>query len=522
MLALELNHLFSIILIVDTFVLLWIANYAWQRRKVASAASFSMGMLAAAICTFGYAFEIISTHVDHVVFWIKFQYIGIPFIMVFWLTLAFDYTGSWKLIKKWIFSLFFLLAITSVILQFTNDFHHLIYREIKIDYNLLFPVVTTNTGAWYWVIIAYGNIAMILGVVLYGVMYAKSVPIIRRQILLMVVGSIIPWILHISYLLKGFGYPMNLSPFGFTLSGLFFFWAIFKFKFLQLIPIALEKVFESMKDGVIILDSEYNIINFNKAAKDIIQELVGLEKGTANGLAAFSNYPELIKAMLNDDKHGSKLLFKQAEEHLYCYNIVVTRIHDKKNRVIGKIIVLNDITEQRELMERLDKLASTDDLTQIYNRRYFEEQCVLELGRSQRHLHPISFIIFDLDNFKGINDLYGHPTGDAVLQWVANRCRSLIRMNDTIARFGGDEFAVLLPETNVDDAFCLAERLRSGISETPFRYGSLKLNITGSFGIYGTALVNEDLSELMIKADKALYKAKSQGRNRVEIFRQSA
>jgi diguanylate cyclase (GGDEF)-like protein len=165
--------------------------------------------------------------------------------------------------------------------------------------------------------------------------------------------------------------------------------------------------------------------------------------------------------------------------------------------------------------DHLEGLATTDPLTKLYNRRHFETAARAELARFQRYFRPLSILILDVDHFKSINDRFGHATGDTVLTAIADSCRSIKRATDIAARIGGEEFAILLPETNEEAARLFAERLRHEISESaPIIHGE-KLALTASVGVAMATRHTTRIGVLLQSADEALYQAKRTGRNRV-------
>ncbi len=168
--------------------------------------------------------------------------------------------------------------------------------------------------------------------------------------------------------------------------------------------------------------------------------------------------------------------------------------------------------EQRAAQE-----ARTDVLTGSSNRRHFEEAALAEWGRCKRYGRDAALLLFDLDHFKRVNDQYGHGIGDRVLRRVAALCRDEIRDIDTLARIGGEEFALLLPETDAAQATVLAERLRQRLADERIDTGKGAISVTASFGI--APLLNGDAEwrQALRQADAALYRAKAAGRNRIEL-----
>jgi diguanylate cyclase (GGDEF)-like protein len=170
-----------------------------------------------------------------------------------------------------------------------------------------------------------------------------------------------------------------------------------------------------------------------------------------------------------------------------------------------------------QLHAEVQKLALTDSMTNIYNRRGFFEIGRREVERSHRFGRPLSAIMFDIDFFKNVNDTYGHANGDHVLRQISDRISKNIREIDILGRYGGDEFTILLPETDMFVATNVAERLRLSIVDAPFDIDEASLRITISLGVAKTTADTIDLASLLDQADVALYAAKQGGRNRVEV-----
>lgn len=174
--------------------------------------------------------------------------------------------------------------------------------------------------------------------------------------------------------------------------------------------------------------------------------------------------------------------------------------------------------ENARLFGELEQLAITDSLTGLHNRRHLLELAEREFQRARRYRRPMAAILFDIDHFKKVNDKYSHAVGDQVLQAVATRCRGTLRETDFIGRYGGEEFAVILPETDVVAAQIVAERLRCGVAENPTNTDRGLITVTISLGVADSADDCPDLDHLLQRTDIALYAAKSAGRNRIKRF----
>jgi two-component system cell cycle response regulator len=174
--------------------------------------------------------------------------------------------------------------------------------------------------------------------------------------------------------------------------------------------------------------------------------------------------------------------------------------------------------ELERVNKNLAELATIDPLTQVANRRAVEQRLAHEFQRERRYKHPLACILIDIDHFKAVNDNFGHPVGDKVLIEVAVAIRESIRTTDLVARFGGEEFIVVAPETNMHFAQMVAERIRRAISEKTAAKADQGLPaVTASLGVASTDVKVTTESELVAKADAALYRAKHEGRNRVVV-----
>jgi len=185
---------------------------------------------------------------------------------------------------------------------------------------------------------------------------------------------------------------------------------------------------------------------------------------------------------------------------------------NNKSALIG---FSTDVTELYELKEQFRQQANTDYLTNLYNRRYFIEQAERELTRSQRHALSLTVLSIDIDHFKHINDNYGHTFGDKILIDVSQVLLRGTRQEDIVARIGGEEFAIMLPNTTQSKGTLLAERIRKRLQDHDFSATTDDLKVTVSIGITVLSDTDSCFDELLLRVDKALYKAKNKGRNQV-------
>ena len=174
--------------------------------------------------------------------------------------------------------------------------------------------------------------------------------------------------------------------------------------------------------------------------------------------------------------------------------------------------------EMKEAQKKITEMTTHDELTGLYNRRYFMGSLERELSRAKRYGTDLKLCMMDLDHFKRINDTYGHPAGDMVLSEIGGMLKECVRQSDLVCRYGGEEFAVILPNTDAEKARAVSERFRRRVAKHDFKHKSSRFGITVSIGV---ALYNNEVDkspmEFLEMADRALYQAKEAGRNRVVV-----
>jgi len=232
---------------------------------------------------------------------------------------------------------------------------------------------------------------------------------------------------------------------------------------------------------------------------------------------------------------------QEQEESPFVYTILLTAKSDPEDLVFGlengahnfqskpysPVELRSHISVGRRLVEaddkikeyaaRMELLATTDSLTGIFNRRHFLSRADQEFIRSRRYHRPLSVILIDVDHFKNVNDRYGHAMGDEALKALTTKCREIMRENDLFGRFGGEEFAVVLPENDGPAAMKAAERIRRQIEKFNIEFDEKQIHITVSIGVTTLKPVDTGVESMINRADKALYRAKAAGRNCVDI-----
>lgn len=197
----------------------------------------------------------------------------------------------------------------------------------------------------------------------------------------------------------------------------------------------------------------------------------------------------------------------------------VVELHTGDRFQVGSVHFkfLHDRDVEHAYHEAIYQMVMRDGLTEVFNQRKFQEEGARELARALRHGRPLTLVLFDIDHFKKVNDTHGHLCGDAVLKQISARVNELLRPEQIFARIGGEEFAVLCPETDLEGATVLAEKMRAIFQERPFECGATPVAVTCSFGVAVAATEMRRLDDLVAASDRALYRAKNEGRNRVVV-----
>jgi diguanylate cyclase (GGDEF)-like protein/PAS domain S-box-containing protein len=248
------------------------------------------------------------------------------------------------------------------------------------------------------------------------------------------------------------------------------------------------------------------------------QEVIGASPDILNGRGTDRQTRYRIrKAMRNGKGIRTELLKYNKQGQGYWMDINLIPLMDKNGEVTHFASIERDLTRYKRMETQLINMALFDSLTGALSRPAFMEQSTKELSRSMRFHRPLSVMMIDIDHFKAINDNYGHAAGDNVLQIFVEAIQEVIRSTDFLGRVGGEEFALLLPDTSAPAAAHLAERIRERITRYPYLAGDMLIEVTASLGVAEFQSEDRDIKTLLNRADEALYQAKQSGRNRVNI-----
>jgi diguanylate cyclase (GGDEF)-like protein/PAS domain S-box-containing protein len=289
-----------------------------------------------------------------------------------------------------------------------------------------------------------------------------------------------------------------------------------------------KEILESLYDGVYFVDLDRRINYWNKGAQRISEysseKVVGhfsqdniLRHVTEDGIQLCTNGCPLLATMRDGNPREAEVFLHHADGHRVPILVRTAPMRNAKGEIFGGVEVFSDnsaLLSMRRHMRRLEDTVSLDPVTGIGNRRHMERRLDLALADLQKNAIPFCVLYVDIDHFKNINDSFGHETGDRTLKTVGQTLRDNLRADDTAARWGGDEFIVLLADTDPAGMQATANKLRSLVQHSGFEKDGATISVTVSIG--GTSARPDDAPETILdRADQRMYASKTAGRNRV-------
>ncbi|HND80332.1 MAG TPA: EAL domain-containing protein [Accumulibacter sp.] len=281
-------------------------------------------------------------------------------------------------------------------------------------------------------------------------------------------------------------------------------------------------VFERASEGVVVTDAEEIILTVNDAFSALTgylrEEVIGKKPSLLRSDKTSPElYVEMWEKVQSSGMWAGQIWNRRKNGDVYLEWLTINAVKDEQGQIVNYVGMFSDITAARASQQRIEYLATHDELTGLPNRTLFNDRLQLALARAQRSQESIGVVFIDLDNFKVVNDTLGHDTGDQLLCQAAKRLLACVRSEDTVARLGGDEFVVLLENTDRQHASQTAERLLKTLSGS-YHFNDEECFISGSIGVSIFPDDAEDASALMRNADSAMYRAKDHGKNTFHFF----
>jgi signal transduction histidine kinase len=334
-------NILILILLITAALNFMLALYSLRYRKSPGILIYIFLLLAFSLYSFGYAFELQSLSIESMLYWLHVEYIGISFIPSLLIMLALRYTGRTRFLKPWTVIMLVSYGFVILYLQFTN-FGGLFYRSFDLVYSENLAFANFGRGPAYWVHQAVMNLMLLISTILYLLHIGKTTGLNRIRAVNMLVSCIIPYIIYLIYITGYRPLNLDLNPFSFTLVGFLFALGVFRFQLLEFLPITLEHVFDSMADGVVIIDTHGNLVSYNQSATRLYPDLIHRMKGEPLDI--------ILKGLpsLSELKDGYETEIEMAENGCPAYyHTRVVSVKNDRNKPRGWTVIFTNVTERR-------------------------------------------------------------------------------------------------------------------------------------------------------------------------------
>lgn len=514
-----MKTLFSLYLVLAVILSQYFSAYFFSKGRTSYRKAFSALVFCISIYLFGYLMIINSSNLQEMIFWNQVQYFGLPFISVLWLTVALLYTRTICSLKTSTALLLFAIPVLTFLIRLTNSWHHFFYTKWGIKEYFGYYSLYMERGLWYYVNISYTILCLFLTVIIYFIEYLRNkARYIKSHFLIFLFASLLP-LIGITLILFTFDqFSIDYSALIMPVSLLIISYGIFKYDFLDIRTLARETIFENNFAGMVVLGPGRRIIDYNKAAKNFF-DAINISLNNYPLEQVINNDPKLLDIFNSEETRNLTLMINGKKRF---YEIDTVQLGDPEDGNIKMLKAIRDVTEERKTQEKLKFLAAIDSLSGLNNRAEFMSLAQKYLSIAIKENKDFSLLVMDLDNFKIVNDTFGHGAGDEVIRVMGRLIKTYFRKNDIAGRIGGEEFAVVLKDASLEEAKKKAELFREVIADRKIIYEEQEISITVSIGvaaIHNAAKNIYNIGDILKMADNALYNAKAKGRNSVATFK---
>ncbi len=524
------DFLMVALLFVVGAILLVLVIFSLTRREL-MLGFILLGLLALANCIFlfGYGAFILSDSETAMLKFNHIQYLAIPFIYVLWYFISLQQRTRIRMLpanKIWLFLIIPVLAVAANMLypwksgvdpSWVQKLYF-VSNEIISDTNFGagFTTLIFVKGPMYYILMFFNMIMALLAASNYFLVYRKSDALYKRNLLALVIASLLFFVILIMTFINTHTASIDTSPLVTATFALLALFALYKYEFFDLMPFAYRQLFQGANYPIAILDKSKTFISANNSMKEMYNEKMDFRE-----ILTLKDFNKVDETFFSDlEKNNEHETSIEIKSEIKYYSVRLDSLNRHNDKHIGYLLRFIDITEHKREMIQMEKIAAYDDLTKILNRRVFYLKASEAFDEAVVNKKGFSFIMFDLDEFKDVNDIYGHQAGDHILTEMARLFTEKLDEADIFARYGGEEFIIYCPKQSPDEAFVLAGTLRSVLENNVFNFNKHKIKITASFGVSGSnRLVQKSFEHYIKDSDDGLYRAKNKGKNNVVIVR---
>jgi diguanylate cyclase (GGDEF)-like protein len=528
-----MNIYFSILLLIASLPSIAALAILFRRRSGQESSSLFFFLFTIAFWALTYAFHWLAITPDNKSFWLDVSYIPVAVLPAAYVIVAFQYTRYQRWLSPPTVALLMLEPVITLSVLATDSQT----GWFSGGKHTVLDTVILDGGVYFWFHVVY-SYTLIFASIIVLIQYARRAHQFFRFQMLLTVSLVLPWLVNLFSILKLTPWPgLDATPIAFALTGTVILYDLRGLRLLDIIPIARDILVDNMPDGLFVLDTSNRLVDFNPVARD---KPITPEALVIGGKieSVFTRWPEITE-QLDKNTEAINIEICVREDPPNYIDLRIAPLYNNRQEMLGRLFTWSDVTVRKKtelslqeanqnLHTRIDEIqklqlklaeqALRDGLTGVYNRRYLDGTLGREVEYARRKSRSLSVVIMDIDWFKNVNDRYGHQAGDIALKSFAGLLMHYVRASDILCRYGGEEFVVVMPETDSFTAARRAEEWRSKIQEMEIDTAAGLIRLTTSIGIATFPGHGVSPDTLLNAADHALYVAKHSGKNQVVIF----
>jgi diguanylate cyclase (GGDEF)-like protein/PAS domain S-box-containing protein len=492
--------------------------FAWKMRPVRGATTFSLMTFSTGIWSLGYLVGFFNANPTWKLVMLRVEYLGASAAVLLWLLFIARYTHHNQWWTRRSIGLLSVVPIITFLLVLTAQQQQFFYKSYGFIEQSGLIISEKVYGPGFYVWIAYAYSCVIASVVLLLRSMFDMPQRFRSQIVLLILVSILVLFPNLFFVI-GLNpiAPYDPTCLSFVVVGFLMLITMKFYRFLDVMPVAYNLVFSSVKNGVLIIDERAFIQDLNPAAEVLLDcsHKEALGKPISEIFSVHHHLMNNLEAILE-----VKTEIKLDQERYF--ELQITPIINQSGDANGRIIMFYDISERKQAEAELRRQVNTDPLTGIFNRRHFSSIGNQIFNHAKQLKRNLVVLIIDIDQLKNVNHQYGYATGDQTIITIVNHLNNHTRPKDILGRLSGEEFVILMPDIPVEKAFEISKQIQEQLIHQPFMKENLAIPVSISLGVAGLDFETDtDLDTLISKAEDALSTAKLEGGNRIVVFKRT-